>query len=283
MRKVLITGENGFIGRSLKRFLKSKSFNIVNLGDINDLNLCNWEEIKKIPKVETIIHLASNNFIPEAFQNPLNCYNNNIISTLNILEKAKIEGSRVIFFSTYVYGPPLYLPIDELHKSNPQNPYTQSKVICEELCKGYSRDFDVPVTIFRPFNIYGPGQNASFFIPTIISQINNKIIHLDDSRPKRDFLFIDDVIEAVYLSLIINGNSMRIYNLGSGNSTSVLDIANLIIQHSGSTARIKFSNRIRQGEILDTIADITKIKNELGWLPKVSLARGLESCILISA
>ena len=66
-------------------------------------------------------------------------------------------------------------------------------------------------------------------------------------------------------------------------ATYLLDIANLIIQHSGSTARIKFSNRIRQGEILDTIADITKIKNELGWLPKVSLARGLESCILISA
>lgn len=279
MRKILITGGNGFVGRSLSNLLKSKSEDIIDSVDIDTLNLCEWGAVTKIPKYDVIIHLAGRSFVPDSFKDPLNFYNNNIQSMLNMLEKAKADGSKVIFFSTYVYGSPQYLPIDENHIKNPLNPYTQSKLICEELCEAYHRDFGVPVTIFRPFNIYGPGQNLSFFIPTIINQINNEIIQLNDSRPKRDFIYIADVIEAVYLSINNNDNPFRIYNLGSGVSTSVKDIVDSIIKHSGSKALVRFSEEIRQGEILDTVADISKIKKELDWQPKITIEEGIGLCI----
>ena len=162
MRKLLITGRNGFIGTHLNKFLSTKSFDIINSVKTDEINLCDWKEVKALNKAETIIHLASKNFIPESFEIPLEYYNNNIISTLNILEKAKTDCANVVFFSTYVYGTPKYLPIDEDHVKNPLNPYTQSKLICEELCKAYSRDFGIPVTIFRPFNIFK--FNSLFFL-----------------------------------------------------------------------------------------------------------------------
>ncbi|WP_235906056.1 NAD-dependent epimerase/dehydratase family protein [Ginsengibacter hankyongi] len=277
--RILITGSKGFVGNSLTSLLKSKSFEVFDVGSSNTLNLCDWEAVKNIPKSEIIVHLASKSFVPDSFKTPLSFYNNNILSTLNILEKAKIDGAKVIFFSTYVYGTPIYLPIDENHHKSPKNPYTQSKLIGEELCEAYFRDFGVPVTIFRPFNIYGAGQKFPFFIPTVISQINNKAIQLNDSRPKRDFIYIDDVVEAVHLSIIDNDKFFRIYNLGSGVSTSIKDIVDAIINLSQSKARVHFTNEIRQGEILDTIADISKIQNELNWKPKISITRGLRLTI----
>jgi UDP-glucose 4-epimerase len=279
MKQILITGSNGFVGKALCTLLEEKSFEIINTGDIDTLNLCDWEAVNKIPKTEFIVHLASLNFIPDSFKDPLSYYTNNIKSTLNILEKAKVDGSKVIFFSTYVYGTPLYLPIDEKHITNPLNPYTQSKLICEELCKAYQRDFGVPVTIFRPFNIYGPNQHPAFFIPTIISQINNKVIQLNDSKPKRDFIYIDDVIQAIYLSIINEAQSFSIFNLGTGISTSVKEIVDLIINYSGSNAKVIFSDVTRQGEVFNTIADISKIKEELGWSPKISIDKGISLCI----
>ena len=279
MIKVLITGGNGFIGSSLGKLLASKSINIINPGDVDALNLCDWEAVRSIPKSDVIVHLASKNFVPASFNDPQGYYNNNIASTINILEKAKADKSKVIFFSTYVYGPPLYLPVDENHYTNPLNPYTQSKLICEELCKAYHRDFGLPVTIFRPFNIYGPGQNPAFFIPTIINQIKNKVIQLNDSRPKRDFIHVDDVCEAVFLSITNTKHSFSIYNLGSGVSTSVKEIVNMILKYSHSKAHIVFSDETRQGEVMDTIADISKIKLELNWEPKISISKGLEAIV----
>ena len=220
MIKILITGSKGFIGSSLLLSLQSKDYDITEIGTSKTQNLCDWEFVDKIRKVDVIIHLAGKSFVPDSFSNPLYFYNNNIISTLNILEKAKKDGAKVIFVSTYVYGNPEYLPIDEKHKLDPQNPYTQSKIVGEELCKAYNRDFNVPITIFRPFNIYGLGQGVRFFIPTLLSQLHNNEIYLNDSRPRRDFIYIDDAISAIEQAINVNVNSLNIYNLGSGVSTS---------------------------------------------------------------
>ena len=122
MIKILITGENGFVGSSLSKLLKSKSFELIDTGDIDKLNLCEWNAVKDIPKAEIIVHLAGRSFVPDSFKEPLSFYHNNILSTLNILEKAKTDGSKVVIFSTYVYGAPLYLPIDENHPRSPKNP-----------------------------------------------------------------------------------------------------------------------------------------------------------------
>lgn len=279
--KILITGARGFIGDFLVNLLDLKRFKLNAFLNSSTLNLCNWDLVSKTPKSDLIIHLAAKNFVPDSFLNPLDFYNNNISSTLNILEKARKDNSRLIFFSTYVYGIPEYLPVDEKHQSNPLNPYTQSKLICEQLCMAYNRDFGIPITIFRPFNVYGPGQNSSFFIPSIIKQINNDFIYLDDSRPKRDYIYVDDVISAIY-KCIINENlsdSFNIYNLGTGISTSVKDVAKLILEVSQSKSKLIFSNKVRQGEVLETKADIKKIKKELKWNYKISLREGIEKII----
>lgn len=279
MSKIWITGIRGFVGSSLSRALRSKSHEILDTGGSNILNLCHWEAVKSLPKQDIIIHLASKSFVPASFLDPQGFYNNNILSTLNVLEKAKMDGSRVIFLSTYVYGKPVYLPVDENHVKSPLNPYTQSKFICEGLCEAYFRDFGVPVTVFRPFNIYGPGQPSTFFIPTIINQLKNPEIQLNDSRPKRDFIFIDDVVEAIVKSVMNESFFFNVYNLGTGVSTSVEDTVKLIVSLSQSKAIVTFSHQVRQGEILDTVADISKIATELNWRPRVQLDQGLRLTI----
>ena len=268
------------MGKWLSKFLSKKLFEIIKTNDKDRIDLSRINSVMSIPKADVIIHLASKSFIPDSFRDPKNFYTNNFLSTLNILEKARIDKSKVIFFSTYVYGDPKYLPIDEAHATNPLNPYTQSKLVSEDLCIAYNRDFGIPITIFRPFNIYGLGQNPSFFIPTIINQLNDQIIELNDSRPKRDFIHIDDVVKAVYLAIKSNDSKAKIFNLGSGTSTSVKEIVKIIMKFSPKKPIVKFSEEVRKGEILDTVADISKIKNELEWQPNIPLKEGLRSLII---
>jgi len=279
MKKILITGSKGFVGDSLTPFLKSKKNEIILSGKSNILNLCDREAVENLPKVDVIIHLAAKSFVPDSFKNPQHFYNNNILSTLNILEKAKKDSAKVIFLSTYVYGNPKHLPIKESHELDPKNPYTQSKIIGEELCQAYSRDFEVPVIIFRPFNIYGPKQKFPWIIPSIISQLSNKEIHLNDSRPKRDYIYIDDVLNAIVKAIDYDSTLLTIFNLGSGISTSTKELVEMLVKLSNSTAKVIFSENQRQGEILDTIADLSKIKEELKWKPSTSIEKGLNMCI----
>ena len=279
MKTVLITGINGFIGKHIIKSLKSTSCVFINNDQINKINFCDWGLVRNLDKADVILHLASKNFIPESFKKPRQFYDNNIKSTLNILEKAKRDNAKVIFFSTYVYGDPNYNPIDENHVIDAMNPYSQSKIICEQLCRSYVRDFGVSVTIFRPFNIYGYGQNLNYFIPKIINQLNNELIKMDDPSPKRDFIHINDVVSAVSIVISKKERLCKTYNLGTGVSTSVGEVAKMIIKLSKSSARLVFSDKVRKGEIFDTMADIKKIKNELGWEPMISLKKGLKIII----
>ena len=165
MKSVLITGGSGFIGKNLFESLKRLNFEVLSIKGKDYTDLTDEKEIHKLPKFDIIIHLAAFNYVPSSFENPINCYKNNINSTLNILEKTKNDKSSLIFFSSYIYGRPKYLPIDEEHPREALNPYTQSKIICEDLCISYNRDYKIPITIFRPFNIYGPFQKPIFLIP----------------------------------------------------------------------------------------------------------------------
>lgn len=275
MKSVLITGSSGFIGQHLVKFLRNCNVNVIECGGNNRVDLCCQDQVESLPSTDIIIHLAARSFVPDSFANPLAFYKNNFISTLNILELARKNNSKVIFFSTYVYGNPIYLPIDEKHPILPLNPYTRSKVICEELCYSYFRDFKLPITIFRPFNVYGPGQNKSFLIPRIINQLSNPTIQLQDPLPKRDFIYVDDILEAVNLAIQQESNDLQIFNLGSGASISVGELAQLIIQLANSSSEIVFSKDIRQGEIKETVADISRVKSLLGWNPKTALEEGL--------
>jgi nucleoside-diphosphate-sugar epimerase len=276
MKTIAITGSSGFIGKHLVKKLKELQYNTIELDITNNIDVTDWSQVQKIPHFDVIIHLAAKSFVPDSFINPHEFYSVNQNSTLNVLELARIHSSKVIYFSSYLYGEPQYLPIDEKHPLKPHNPYAQSKIICEKICEGYHRDFNVPIIIFRPFNIYGPGQNELFLLPKIIKQQKTGHINLIDPRPKRDFIHVFDIISAVITAIEYNNSDLLIFNLGTGKSFSVEEIVSLIVKNSGFDVSVNYSNEYRAGEVLDTVADIKKIYNVLNWLPSVEIEQGLK-------
>ena len=174
---IAVTGSKGFIGTYLCKELKKKKIEFIELDYSNGYDISKINTLDKIKKFDILIHLAAKTFIPSSLNNSYDFFYNNIISTLNVLELCKKFNSKIIFPSTYVYGAPKYLPINENHPINVSNTYTHSKLICEELCKSYNRDSSIDVKILRLFNVYGKNQNKNFLIPTIINQLkNDKII-----------------------------------------------------------------------------------------------------------
>lgn len=274
--EIIVTGGSGFIGGHLLKSLQEKGHNVVSVDISSGIDVCDWHQIEKISGFDVVIHLANKIFVPDSYKDPLDFYHTNIVSTLNLLELCRVNKAKFIYLSSYVYGVPEYLPIDETHSVKPFNPYAESKVICEQICHGYSRDFHVPVIIFRPFNIYGPHQNEIFLIPKMISQARTGKIVIKDVRPRRDYIHIYDVVEAIGLALEYQPeNNYEIFNLGFGSSYSVQEVGDIIISLSDNMVIFESENEIRQNEVLDTIACIKKAKHKLNWHPKIDIAWGL--------
>lgn len=284
-KNVLITGASGFIGTHLRSLLRnSHTINPIALFK-EDNNLIDGQiSIKE--SIDSVVHLAGLSFVPDAIKNPYKMYHSNFMFTLNILDYCRRENIKeFIFMSSYVYGKPEYLPINEAHPTNIENPYGRSKLMCEEICKAYSEDYGIKVVILRPFNIFGHNQDKRFLIPTIIQQIkeNKDHIVLKDLKPKRDFLYVKDLVSL--LELIIKKKkvkSLSSYNIGSGVSHSVEDIAKKILEVFQCDKQIKDLGDIRQNEVLDCIADIKNIKNDYDWFPRYSFEEGIEDMRLES-
>jgi UDP-glucose 4-epimerase len=274
---IAITGSKGFIGSNLIPMLHDKH-NIYEIDINHGYDIADKRTIKKIGKFDVIIHLAAKNFVPESYKHSLRYYYVNINSTLNVLELCKIFNARIIYVSSYVYGNPDYLPIDEKHPVKPFNPYSQSKIISEELVTAYKRDFNIDGIILRPFNIYGHNQNPEFLIPSIINQLKNGTINLKDPRPKRDFLYVADFCELITKCIDYDKKGVDIFNVGSGISYSIAEIVELLEKLIGHEKfEIVYTNNYRKEEILDVRADITKVKELLNWVPKHDLASGLKA------
>lgn len=275
MKTIAVTGSSGFIGKHLVKGLCEKGYRVIPLDYEDGFDLLKREDVARIPSFDTIVHLAAKSFVPHSFERPYDFYNHNCVTTLNVLERARTCNAKVIFFSSYLYGQPDYLPIDENHLLKPHNPYAQTKLIGEKLCEGFHRDFNIPVVIFRPFNIYGEGQNSSFLIPMIIGQMKTGVISLKDPRPKRDFIHISDVVHAVLLAIELESSQLEVFNLGFGKSHSIEQVIEMIKKVSTIPFQVNFSNEIRQGEVLDTIADTSKLYNSFNWQPTVDLSEGI--------
>ena len=284
-KNVLITGASGFIGTHLRSLLRnSHTINPIALFK-EDNNLIDGQiSIKE--SIDSVVHLAGLSFVPDAIKNPYKMYHSNFMFTLSILDYCRRENIKeFIFMSSYIYGKPEYLPINEAHPTNIENPYGRSKLMCEEICKAYSEDYGIKVVILRPFNIFGHNQDKRFLIPTIIQQIkeNKDHIVLKDLKPKRDYLYVKDLVSL--LELIIKKKkvkSLSSYNIGSGVSHSVEDIAKKILEVFQCDKQIKDLGDIRQNEVLDCIADIKNIKNDYDWFPRYSFEEGIEDMRLES-
>ena len=273
--KILVTGFSGFIGTYLVVKLKQYNHELILLDISIGVDICDWEQIKQYNNIDVIIHLANLSFVPASYSDPQNFYTTNYLSTLNMLELCRKNNARLIFFSSYVYGQPQYQPIDEVHPIQAFNPYAQTKVICESLCEGYFRDFGVPITIFRPFNIYGTGQHPDFLIPTIIQQAMNGKIEIKDDRPRRDYIHVSDIVEAVISAVEKPSSEKHIYNLGSGVSYSVKEIVTFVRSFFDNDIDYICKNEYRPNEVMDTLANINKIKCELNWQPKVTIEKDM--------
>lgn len=278
-KRILVTGSSGFIGSNLIEELDNMDVEVVTLTGHNGnrIDIRNWQQIKGIGNINMVYHLAATTHFPFSFENPRETYEVNVLGTLNILELCRLcEVEKIVFVSSYVYGQPRYLPIDEKHPVQPISPYMRSKVLGEEFCKAYNNDFGMKCIILRPFNIYGKGQSGSFLIPSILSQLQSGKIKLKDSEPKRDYLFISDLISALIAAGKSN-ESFEIFNIGYGKSYSVNEIVEKIVQFYGKGVKVHYENRRRKNEIMNTIADIKKAEANLCWKPKVNIDEGLKA------
>jgi nucleoside-diphosphate-sugar epimerase len=273
--KVGITGSRGFVGKNLVSLLASKNLELFEFDRVLGNNISSPDFIGDDIKLDCIVHLAGDTFIPDSFNNPYTFYKNNINTTLCVLEYCRINNCKIVFASTYLYGQPVYLPIDENHSVIPHSPYTQSKKIAEDLILSYSRDFNVKSIILRLFNIYGDGQNESFLIPSIINQISKNKISLNDPEPKRDFIHVDDVCEAFYKAVIMDFDKSEIFNIGSGISYSVQEIIDILNRKLRIPIEVAYKYERRANEILNVVANNKKANIKLNWNPKIDLETGL--------
>jgi len=226
-----------------------------------------------------VFHLAAKTFVPESWKDPFDFYRINVLGTLNVLEFCRQTGSGLTYISSYLYGEPEYLPIDENHPLKAYNPYTHSKLLAEETCCFYEEKFNLSMTIIRPFNIYGPHQPPHFLISEIIGKIFNPStdkIELMDLKPRRDYVFLDDLVNALFQTI---DGPRGIYNLGSGFSVSVGEIANMLIELTGCRKSLISKGISRPNEVFELYANISRIRNKLGWEPKISLWDGLKVCL----
>jgi UDP-glucose 4-epimerase len=286
-KRVLVTGSSGFVGKNLVEELKRRGAEVLTLTyhDGRRIDIRDQQRVmgitNEIRNIDIVYHLAAITSVPFSFENPWETYEVNVLGTLNILELCRLcNAEKIVFASSYVYGQPQYMPIDEEHPLQPTNPYARSKILGEELCRAYNTDFGVKCIILRPFNIYGVGQSKNFLIPSIIAQLRYGKIELKDPEPKRDFIYISDVIDAYIKAEEFNGD-FDVFNIGYGKSYNVKEIVDKIIQLYGKDVKVKYSGERRKNEIMDTVADIKKAKEKLCWKPSVEIDNGLGNLLHI--
>jgi len=223
-----------------------------------------------------IVHLAGRAGVMESWQSPLATYCANIVPTATVLDSGRRHNAHVIFVSSYLYGMPQHLPINEEHPIAPANPYARSKHFAEELCRAYAEDFGLNVTVLRLFNIFGPGQPDSQVVPHIVNQaINGETISVADMAPRRDYLWVDDFVDALVCTIDTPGTGFNVFNVGYGRSHSVGELIDLVAEIAGPIKSIDRAEH-RQGEIPDCVCDNTKFRKFYDWHPKVDLRTGLE-------
>lgn len=306
-KKVLVTGADGFIGSHLTEMLLEQGVKVRALAQYNSFNNWGWLEdisehtnlevvtgdirdphfCKEVTKdIEIVFHLAALIAIPYSYVAPDSYVDTNVKGTLNICQAAKEHGGiRVIHTSTSeVYGTAQYVPIDEKHPKQPQSPYSASKIGADAMAMSFYNAFELPVTIARPFNTYGPRQSARAIIPTIITQIANGIkeIKLGDLTPTRDFNYVRDTCKG-FLALAEHEETIgKEINISSNFEISMKDTLDLIKSIMKSDVRfLTDEQRLRpeKSEVFRLWGDNTLIRELAGFSPDFDIEKGLtETC-----
>ena len=306
MKKVLVTGADGFIGSHLVELLLAEGYEVRALSVYNSFNYWGWLEDINHPNLEvvcgdvrdpnycreimqgcdTVLHLAALIAIPYSYVAPDSYVDTNIKGTLNICQAARDLGvERVVVTSTSeVYGTAQYVPIDEKHPRQPQSPYSATKIGADAIAMSFYNAFNLPVVIARPFNTYGPRQSARAIIPTIITQIANgaREIKVGDLTPTRDFNYVKDTCRGFLALAKAPGIEGQEINIATNSEISMEDTLKTIARLMNADVKwVQDPDRIRpsKSEVFRLWGDNTKITTLTDWRPQYSIEQGLAETI----
>ncbi|MFG2848428.1 SDR family NAD(P)-dependent oxidoreductase [Kitasatospora sp. NPDC048296] len=303
-RTVLVTGAEGFIGSTLVDLLVTRGARVRALvhykpyaergylarylsesdaavemlaGDVRDAG----RVLDAVAGCDTVFHLAALIGIPYSYQAPEAYVQTNVVGTQNIAAACLRHGARLLHTSTSeVYGSAITVPISEHHPLQPQSPYSASKIGADMAALSYWHAFELPVSVVRPFNTYGPRQSARAVIPTMLAQLHSgaRQIKLGSLTPTRDFTYATDTAEGFLAIARAERTIGEVLNLGTGHEISIGDLATALITASGRDAEVVVDpSRLRPGgsEVARLLSDNRKAHGLAGWQPRVDLAEGL--------
>lgn len=302
-KRVLVTGADGFIGSHLTELLVKEDYSVRALTQYNSFNYWGWLEDVDCQKdieilsgdvrdphycqtitkdIDVVFHLAALIAIPYSYVAPSSYIDTNVNGTLNICQAALDNGvERIVHTSTSeVYGTAQYVPIDEGHPLQAQSPYSASKISADAIAMSFYNSFDLPLTIARPFNTYGPRQSARAVIPSIIGQIasGETNIQLGDMSPTRDFNYVADTCRGFIELGSSDAAISETVNIGSNQEISIGDTFSLICELMGTNVELNQEElRIRpeKSEVFRLWCDNTKIRALTGYEPKYDIRQGL--------
>ena len=309
MKRVLVTGADGFIGSHLTEMLLEKGYSVKAFTFYNSFN--NWGWLDTLPEkklseinifsgdirdpngvreamrgIDMVFHLAALIAIPFSYHSPDSYVDTNIKGTLNVLQAAReLETEKIMITSTSeVYGTAQYVPIDEKHPFQGQSPYSATKIAADRLAESFYRSFRLPAAIVRPFNTYGPRQSARAVIPTIITQLlaGKTEIKLGMLTPTRDFNYVKDTAEGFVAIAESDKTVGEEINIASQREISIGDLASEIIKQINPNAELVCDEqRIRpeKSEVNRLLGSNEKIQKLTNWKPRYSLEQGLGETI----
>lgn len=309
MKKVLVTGADGFIGSHLVEQLVKEGYAVKAFSYYNSLNSWGW--LDTLPKetlneievfcgdirdpngvreamknVTEVFHLAALIAIPFSYHSPDSYVDTNIKGTLNVLQGARdLDIDRILITSTSeVYGTAKYVPIDEKHPFQGQSPYSATKIGADRLAESFYRSFNMPISIVRPFNTYGPRQSARAIIPTIITQLlsGKEEIKLGALNPTRDFNYVKDTVNG-FIKIAESSKTIgEEINIATQNEISILNLAEKLIEQINPNAKIVYdAERIRpdKSEVNRLLGSNAKIRELTDWKPQYSFDEGIKETI----
>ena len=280
MSNIILTGSTGFIGSNLLKALRALDHNVIELNRSSG-NVAETATWSSLPASEIVIHLAALTFVPDSWIDPYQYIQTNLQGTICALEYCKKHKAKLIFMSSYMYGKAISLPICEEAEIKAFNPYSLSKKMAEEACSFYAENFDVKITILRPFNVYGPGQKTEFLIPSVIKQLmEGESVKVKVLEPKRDYIYIDDVIAFIIKGMQLD-DKFNVFNIGTGISYSVAELIQAIQDVMKTDFPVYASGEKRMDEVLDTKADISKAAHLLNWTPEFTLKSGIAKILTL--
>ncbi|MDD6187504.1 MAG: NAD-dependent 4,6-dehydratase LegB [Oscillospiraceae bacterium] len=308
-KKVLVTGADGFIGSHLTQQLIHEGYEVTAFCQYNSFGTWGWvdtfsKEEKDALNVfmgdirdpngvrvamkgqDTVFHLAALIAIPFSYHSPDSYVDTNIKGTLNVLQAARdLDTRRLLVTSTSeVYGTAQYVPIDEKHPYQGQSPYSATKIGADRLAESFYRSFNLPVTIVRPFNTYGPRQSARAVIPTIITQLlaGKEEIHLGSLTPTRDFNYVKDTANG-FVTIAKHDNTIgRELNIATEREISIGDLANELIRQINPNAKIVCEEermRPEKSEVNRLLGTAKRLNGLTGWKPNYTFEQGLAETI----